>query len=119
MAEDIASGKAVDPNAPADNTPPADNQPPAGDTQKMIDLVGEFRKFRKMAVARKKAGKTFRPFSSTVLPQATLDELNERIHKAADEAEVKGIFGEMMQDYQIEFLADVIELNGNLQKVVR
>lgn len=123
MAANIAAGKNADGSDKPDPTAPATSAetPPtsADDTQKMVDLVTEFRKFRKMAVARKKAGKTFRPFESTVLPTPTLAELNDRIHKAADVEDVKGVFTEMMQDYQIEFLADVIELNGNLQKVVR
>ena len=126
MAANIASGKnadgsekvaPVEPGAPAAD--PAAETPPADDTTKMVALVSEFRKFRKMAVARKKASKVFRPFESTVLPQATLEELNARIEKSVDTEEVKAVFGEMMQDYQIEFLADVIELSGNLQKVVK
>lgn len=128
-ATNIAAGK--NPDGSDKVAPPADANTPASDansgtsdektaeTTKMVELVGEFRKFRKMAIARKKAGKTFRPFESTVLPTPTLTELNDRIHKAADADEVKAVFGEMMQDYQIEFLADVIALNENLQKVAR
>lgn len=89
------------------------------ETDRMVAVVSEFRKFKKMAVARKKAEKSFRPFDSTVIPQAVLDELNERIHKAADADEVKAVFGEFMQDYQIDFIADVVELQGNLQKILR
>jgi hypothetical protein len=121
MAANIASGKNADGTDkvaptidPAADTPPA----PADNTTKMVALVTEFRKFRKMAVARKKSGKAFRPFESDILPEVTMNELNRRIEKAVDVTEIRSIVGEYMQDYQIDFLADVIELNGNIQKVL-
>jgi hypothetical protein len=119
MAANIAAGKTADgstPPPPDDTT--TETPPPADDTQKMVALVTEFRKARKMAIARIKAGKSFRPFSSDILPEATLTELNQRIEKSKDAEEVRGVFSEFMQDYQIEFLSDVIELNGSLKKVL-
>lgn len=120
MAEAIASGGGQDESnkeepASEDDTPP-DN---TSDTEKMVALVSEFRKFRKMAIARKKADKSFRPFESTLLPQGVIEEMNERIHKAESVDEVKHVFNEFMQDYQINFIADVVELQSNLQKILR
>lgn len=128
IAQNISQGK----GASGDGKPSPENPTvkPGGDeataeddtatnTDKMVALVAEFRKFRKMAVARKKAGKVYRPFESKILPEATIKEMNQQIEKAADAEEVKKVFGEFMQDYQIEFLADVIELDSNLKKVLR
>lgn len=128
MAANIAAGKGADgKSTPAETGTPDQGQDGSGeggdagggDTAKMVALVSEFRKFRKMAVARKKAGKTFRPFESDILPKPTIAELNSRIEKCNDAKEIQAVVGEYMQDYQIDFLADVIELNGNLQKVLR
>jgi hypothetical protein len=119
MAASIAAGNA---NQPTTETPPANTAAtpaPADDTQKMVALVSEFRKFRKMAIARKKAGKTFRPFTSEILPDATVHEMNDRIEKAKTPEDVRDVFTEFMQDYQINFIADVVELQGNLQKILR
>lgn len=120
LAEQIASGGGNDPNNP-DNPPADDNtdMPPADDTQKMVALVTELRKFRKMAVTRKKAGKSFRPFESDILPKPVIAEMNARVEKAADVDEVRQAISEYMQDYQINFLSDVIELNHDLKKVLR
>lgn len=126
MAANIAAGKGADgKGTPNDGNEPDQGQDGAGasdgtdDTQKMVALVTEFRKFRKMAVARKKAGKTFRPFESDILPEAVTVEMNNRVEKAKDADEIRGVVGEYMQDYQIEFLSDVIELNHDLKKVLR
>lgn len=121
QSKQLAQQLADNPPPKPDAQPPAEDgsQPPEDQTQKMVELVSEFRKFRKMAIARKKAGKIFRPFNSELLPEAVVDELNDRIAKAADADDVRNIFSEFMQDYQINFIADVIELQGNLQKILR
>lgn len=118
LAESIASG---DPNAPADDkTPPVETPADTTDqTAKMMALVGEFRKFKKMAITRSKAEKSFRPFSSDIIPESVVDELNAQIIKAKDTEAIRGIFADFMQDYQIDFIADVVELQGNLQKILR
>lgn len=99
------------------NEEPAKEDTP-DNTQKMVSLVTELRKFRKMAVARKKAGKTYRPFESAILPDSVVGEMNSRVEKCADVSAVRDVVSEYMQDYQIEFLADVIELNAGIKKVV-
>ena len=120
IAATIASGAAAN---NAEETPPTedkktDEEAPADSTQKMVALVTEFRKFRKMALTRKKAGKTFRPFTSDLLPAETVNEMNDRIAKAETADDIKKTFSEYMQDYQINFIADVVELQGNLQKIL-
>lgn len=125
MAANIAAGKNPDGSdlAPAETpaaTPAAEAEtPPPDNTEKMMGLVTEFRRFKKMAIARSKAEKSFRPFSSDLIPQNVLDELNAQIAKAKDTEAIRGIFGDFMQDYQIDFIAEVVELQGNLQKILR
>lgn len=83
-----------------------------------VQLVTELRAFRKMALNRVKAGKQIRRFESEVLPQSVVDEMNQRLSKAADAEAVRDIFSEYMQDYQVKFLADVADLQKNLQNVL-
>lgn len=108
---------------PADENTDEEPKDPAAtdDTKKAADPVAlgtELRAFRKYAVAKKTAGKEMRPFVSKILPQMVTDELNDRVAKAADPEAVRGIFKEFMQDYQIEFLANVVELRKDLERVV-
>lgn len=86
--------------------------------QSHIQLVSELRTFRKYAIQRKKLGKTIRPFTSDVLPDNVTREINARLTKATDVEKVKGIFSEYMQDYQVQFLADVIDVRRGLGKVL-
>lgn len=83
-----------------------------------IKLVTELRTFRKYAISRKKAGKQLRKFESEVLPESVTEELNTRLSKAADAEAVRGIFSEYMQDYQVNFLADTIQLKKDLNKIL-
>lgn len=83
-----------------------------------IQLVSELRTFRKYALQRKKLGKSIRPFTSEVLPANVTSEINARLIKAKDLDTVKGIFSEYMQDYQVQFLADVMDLRRGVGKVL-
>lgn len=86
--------------------------------QSHIQLVSELRTFRKYAIQRKKLGKNIRPFTSEVLPANVTAEINARLAKATDVEKVKGIFSDYMQDYQIQFLADVLDVRRGLGKVL-
>lgn len=128
MAANIAAGKGAD-GSGGGGTPDTQGEPTEGvgddgageadDTQKMVALVTELRKFRKMAISRKKAEKSFRPFESDILPKPVIAEMNARVEKCATVEQVRQTIGEYMQDYQVDFLSDVIELNHDLQKVLR
>jgi hypothetical protein len=83
---------------------------------KLADLVTELRSFRKYAVNRTKLGKKFRPFESNVLPQVATDELNRRLQDASGVDEIRTIFKEYMQDYQVDFLANIVELRDSLMR---
>ena len=83
----------------------------ASSADRHVELVTELRTFRKYAVNRLKAGKALRPFESKILPAPAVDEMNRRLSKVASVDEAKEVFSEYMQDYQVEFLSDVAELN--------
>lgn len=83
-----------------------------------LDLVNELRTFRKYALKRIESGKQLRKFESNVLPQEVADEINDRLQKVSDIDEARGIFHEYMDDYRINFLANVEELKSNLKKVL-
>ncbi len=106
-------------NTNQDNNPPEDISAPAekSATDHHIQLVTELRAFRKYAIARKKDGKNMRYFTSQVLPEPVCQEMNKRLQAAPDVTAVKGIFHEYMQDYQINFLANVAALRNDLAKV--
>ena len=98
---------------------------PEDDTEKSYDpsadhikLVSELRTFRKYALARKKLNKSIRPFQSEVLPVPVVDEINTRLAVAKSVDGVKAIFSEYMQDYQVQFLADVMDLRRGLAGVL-
>jgi hypothetical protein len=116
-------------NGAEDTTPEEDRKDPGnGDVpeeqkqksaeQNHIQLVTELRAFRKYAVNRKKDGKALRAFKSDVLPQNVVDEMNTKLSKAADADAVRAIFKDYMQDYQVQFLAEVTNLRKSLSKVV-
>ena len=86
--------------------------------ERHVELVTELRTFRKYALARHKSGKPIRAFESNVLPSKVTSELNERVQKATDESEVKAIFSEYMQDYQVKFLSDVDKLRKQVAEVI-
>lgn len=88
-------------------------------TDTHVQLVTELRAFRKYAINRKKSGKSLRRFQSEVLPAAVTDELNDRLSKAADADAVRDIFTEYMQDYQINFLADMTNIQKSLRNVLK
>lgn len=97
--------------------PPEDNE--LEDAQKRhVDLVSEMRTFRKYAVGRAKTGKKLRKFESKVLPEDVVAEMNDRLAKAQGVSEVRGVFDEYMQDYQVRFLDDVQTLRQKLNKVL-
>jgi hypothetical protein len=109
---------------PEDKTPPKEDAP-VDNTTKATDpgelhvaLVSEMRTFRKYAIDRKKNGRTLRPFTSDVLPEDVVSEMNKRVAEAPDVDAVRSIFKEYMEDYQVSFLADVIQLKESLNKVL-
>ncbi len=102
---------------PADGDVPAEQKEKSAE-QNHIQLVTELRAFRKYAVNRKKAGKSLRAFKSEVLPANVVDEMNTKLSKAADADTVRAIFKDYMQDYQVQFLAEVTNLRKSLSKVV-
>lgn len=121
-AADAATAAAAAGNA-ANNGTPEKTTATKDDTAKSVEaghvqLVTEMRAFRKYAVNRLKAGKALRKFESQVLPSVTVDEINSRLSKAASPEAARDIFREYMQDYQVEFLANVAELRGSLNKVI-
>lgn len=83
-----------------------------------IQLVTELRAFRKYAMNRVKAGKSLRKFNSEVLPAEVVEEMNTRLSKAANADAVRDIFSEYMQDYQVNFLADITDLKKTLTRVL-
>ena len=102
---------------PAPGDVPAEQKEKSAE-QNHVQLVTELRAFRKYAVNRKKAGKSLRAFKSEVLPANVVDEMNDRLGKAADADAVRSIFKEYMADYQVTFLAEVTNLRKGLSKVL-
>ena len=135
MASALASSKAGGDGKEGDNkgdkTPTdqnGDGEPGAdpndtqevGTTEKSANpllLVSELRAFRKYALAR--VGKKMRKFESAILPRDAVDEINDRIALAKNKTEVRQIFDEYMKDYQVDFLANVAELQQGLAKVLK
>ena len=99
-------------------TEPTQPEVAKSDRPDHITLVTEMRKFRTMALNRIKKGKSYRSFSSDVLPEEVIAELNQKLEDCTDPELAKGIFNEFMADYQINFLADVVELQKGLEKVL-
>lgn len=87
-------------------------------TDTHIQLVTEMRAFRKYALNRVKAGKSLRKFQSEVLPGHVVNEMNTRLAKAADADQVREIFTEYMADYQVNFLAETVNLKKSLSKLL-
>lgn len=123
------AAKAITDAAGTATTPPAETNPPANTSKdetkksatpedKHINLVTELRAFRKFAVDRVNGRKPPRAFNSDVLPASALNELNTRLTKAKDADMVRDIFREYMQDYQIDFLANMAEVKKSLAKVL-
>ena len=83
-----------------------------------IELVTDLRKLRKMTINRIKAGKSYRDFESSVLPQATVDEINKKLRPVTDVDEARAIIKGYMEDYQVNFLADVATLDQGLRGVL-
>lgn len=111
------SSSADDENDDAEEDEDSQAQKSATDTH--VQLVTELRAFRKYAINRKKSGKSLRRFASEVLPEAVTEELNTRLSKAADADAVRDIFTEYMQDYQVNFLAETINLKKSLSNVLK
>lgn len=106
--------------APKEDDAEEEEQPEAKKSaeETHIQLVSELRAFRKYAMNRVKQGKKLRRFESEVLPAHVVDEMNTRLAKAADADQVRDLFTEYMQDYQIDFLADSINLKKSLHKLL-
>lgn len=119
MGNDSGSGSSSDDDENDDEETEEDDQKKKSATDTHVQLVTELRAFRKYAINRKKSGKTLRRFESEVLPVAVTDELNTRLSKAADADAVRDIFTEYMQDYQVNFLAETINLKKSLSNVLK
>lgn len=104
-------------NKPAPKEEPVDNSTKSA-TDTHIQLVTELRAFRKYAINRVKTGKTLRKFNSDVLPENVVDEMNNRLSKAATAEDVRTVFTEYMADYQVNFLADTINLKKSLNRIL-
>jgi hypothetical protein len=115
--DDSGSSSATDENDDEEQEEDPQAQKSATDTH--VQLVSELRAFRKYAINRKKSGRNLRRFQSEVLPQAVADELNDRLSKAADADAVRDIFTEYMQDYQINFLAETVNLKKSLGNILK
>jgi HK97 family phage portal protein len=100
-------------DVPTAVVPEATTPAPDNTDKRMIELVTELRTFRKMAINRLKEEKPLRPFTSAVLPATVCNEMNKRL-AGADIDQAKEIFKEYMQDYQVKFIADVMELKTKL-----
>ena len=118
MGNDSGSGSSSDDDENDEETE-EDDQKKKSVTDTHVQLVTELRAFRKYAINRKKSGKNLRRFDSEVLPVAVTDELNTRLSKAADADAVRDIFTEYMQDYQVNFLAETINLKKSLSNVLK
>lgn len=104
-----------------DEEKPDDEEDPQAQksaTDTHIQLVTEMRAFRKYALNRVKAGKSLRKFQSEVLPAHVVTEMNTRLAKAADADQVREIFSEYMADYQVNFLAETVNLKKSLSKLL-
>lgn len=106
------SGKTTDDTVIAD--PKAEKS--AVDTH--VQLVSEMRTFRKYAINRIKDGKSLRKFQSEVLPLNVVEEMNTRLSTAAKADDVKEIFKEYMADYQVNFLAETINLRKSIGHII-
>lgn len=104
--------------AKEDTNPKEDTTKAYNPEEAHVQLVTELRAFRKYAVKRINAKKPLRKFESEVLPEVATDEINKRLQKATTAEEARGIFHEFMQDYQVNFLADVATFRESLKKVV-
>lgn len=93
------------------------------DTQKAnsvdttVRLVSEMRTFRRYAMNRAKQGRKIAPFRSEVLPSGVVAEINKRLGSANGPEQVRDIFAEYMQDFQIDFLANVVNLERDLSSL--
>ena len=119
----MAADSGKDEEDPAEESDPKEEKP-EDDTAKSatdthIQLVTELRAFRKYAINRKKAGKGLRKFNSEVLPENVVEEMNARLSKAADADAVRSVFSEYMRDYQVNFLAETINLKKSLNNVLK
>jgi hypothetical protein len=81
-------------------------------------MSAELRKMRKFAVGRLTDGKKLRPFTSELLPEATVEELNSQLAGCTKADEARDIFADFMKDSQIAFLADVQQLKKDLASVI-
>jgi hypothetical protein len=98
---------------------PAGNNKSADPLTTQLQLVTELRTFRKYALARFNAGKPLRYFESQILPESATREMNERLQKSKTKDDVRAVFREYMEDYQVNFLADVADLKKDLAKVLQ
>lgn len=118
MAAALSDKKEEEPKTDDKKDEPAVDDTAKSATDTHIQLVTELRAFRKYAINRKKAGKALRKFNSEVLPINVVEEINTRLSKTKDAAEVRNVFGEYMADYQVNFLAETVQLKKSLNKLL-
>lgn len=118
MAAALSDKKEEEPKTDDKKDEPVVDDTAKSATDTHIQLVTELRAFRKYAINRKKAGKALRKFNSEVLPINVVEEINTRLSKTKDAAEVRNVFGEYMADYQVNFLAETVQLKKSLNKLL-
>lgn len=110
-------------NDPPENENENGEKKPADKTEKSaeerhIELIGDLRKFRRMAIRRFREKRKHRDFASEVIPSDDLAEMNKRISKADNREAIMAIFDEFGRDYQTEFIEDALDLKDGLRKVL-
>lgn len=117
-AEILTNARVVE--NPVDNKEQQENEAVENSDKatKAMELISEMRAFRKYAINRVKEGKKPRNFESTIIPTPALNELNELVKSASSADEIKKVFSDFMQDYQIDFLADLAAIKQNIDRVL-
>jgi HK97 family phage portal protein len=115
-AADAASTVTALPAQDPAEDPKDDPKPPA--EKRYVELAQELRTFRKYALNRFKEGKPLRRFKSEILPETVVVELNTRLKMAKAADEIRAIFKEYNDDFQVEFLAQAEDFRDALLKVV-
>ncbi len=80
-------------------------------------VVAELTKFRMMAIHRVKSDKSVRKFSSTILPKHLVSELNDKLAKAKNVDDVRGIFENEITNYRTNFITEVKKFERMLERV--
>lgn len=80
-------------------------------------VMAELTKFRMAAINRMKAKKSFRKFNSEILPRHLVTELNDKLTKAKDVDEIRGVFESEITNYRTNFITEVKKFERMLERV--